>query len=233
MNWIVIGSDGNEYGPADTVTLREWIVAGSVTEDTVLISEDRQREIKAKDLLELGFKKNTNEGSQPVVKLEMNKKETNFAPVAQKEKSKSPLLFGIIGGVVLLIVILVILYQIMPVKYLEGNYSNSLGNYTFTKEGQITVNLNVGASVSGTYKIEKGVLSFQMDPKTINADKSLIIKFITGDPSINALKEQFASSKPKEYRVKKRGKILEYVGENNTLNPDLNIIKQPQTNKGD
>jgi TM2 domain-containing membrane protein YozV len=48
--YLVKGSDGNFYGPADLTTLNQWAAEGRVLADTVLVDQVTQQQVTARDM---------------------------------------------------------------------------------------------------------------------------------------------------------------------------------------
>lgn len=48
--YVVHGSDGQLYGPADVATLNQWALEGRILADTVLIESGTNRQVVARDL---------------------------------------------------------------------------------------------------------------------------------------------------------------------------------------
>ena len=55
MKYFFIATDGKRYGPADVVTLRQWVQEGRITGQSLLEEEGTGRQIYASNLQDLGL----------------------------------------------------------------------------------------------------------------------------------------------------------------------------------
>ncbi len=100
MQYKVIGSDGNEYGPVDVDTLRQWVAEGRIGQSTQMKDADTGRAFLAGSLTWLF----------PVANL-YPQQNTNFTQPNQSKKShygdESPF---VLSGIVIRSVLAVILF---------------------------------------------------------------------------------------------------------------------------
>ena len=55
MQYSVIGSDGNQYGPVDLITLKQWVADGRVMPHTQVIDNLASTTLMANQMPELGM----------------------------------------------------------------------------------------------------------------------------------------------------------------------------------
>ena len=55
MQYSVVGSDGNQYGPVDLITLKQWVSDGRVLPNTQVVDNLSNRTLIASQMPELGM----------------------------------------------------------------------------------------------------------------------------------------------------------------------------------
>jgi hypothetical protein len=105
MQDSVVGTDGNQYGPVDLITLKQWVTEGRVLPQTQVIDNLSNRTMPASQMQELGMS-TSNPYAAPPAPAQYPRPEVGFQrPVLQGETHLGRVIFRSILAIILCLVL--------------------------------------------------------------------------------------------------------------------------------